>query len=73
MIIGEVVETLIYIKDSPTLSDREREAVIEACNLLDKLPRLAEAPSTSRERETDNAFSVIFGEKNNGNLPEISE
>lgn len=42
MIIGEVVETLIYIKDSPTLSDREREAVIEACNLLDKLPRLAE-------------------------------
>lgn len=43
MIIGEVVETLIYIKDSPTLSDREREAVIEACNLLDKLPRLAEA------------------------------
>lgn len=52
MIIGEVVETLIYIKDSPTLSDREREAVIEACNLLDKLPRLAEA--TEYEQEAGN-------------------
>nr|DAF88453.1 MAG TPA: hypothetical protein [Siphoviridae sp. ctdHi7] len=27
----------------------------------------------SRERKADNAFSVIFGEKKNGNLPEISE
>lgn len=52
MIIGEVVETLIYIKDSPTLSDREREALIEACNLLDKLPRLAEA--TKYEPEAEN-------------------
>lgn len=40
MKIGEIVETLIYIKDHNALYGQEYEAVVEACNLLDKLPRL---------------------------------
>ncbi len=43
MKIGEIVEILITLKDEqPPMSHRE-EALIEACNLLDKLPRMAEA------------------------------
>lgn len=44
MIIGEVVERLIGLKDShDDLENTECQAVIEACNLLDRLPRLEEA------------------------------
>lgn len=43
MKIGEIVERLIGIKDSHDLPSFEYEAVLEACNLLDKLPRLEEA------------------------------
>lgn len=43
MKIGEIVERLIGIKDSHDLLSFEYEAVLEACNLLDKLPRLEEA------------------------------
>lgn len=44
MIIGEIVEVLIGLKDSnDDLSSREYQAVIEACNVLDRLPRLEEA------------------------------
>lgn len=44
MIIGEIVEKLIGIKDDhDDLHSTEYEAIIEACNLLDKLPRLEEA------------------------------
>lgn len=44
MIIGEIVERLIGIKDSnEQLLSYEYEAILEACNLLDKLPRMEEA------------------------------
>lgn len=44
MKIGEIVERLINLKDSRNdLVSTEYEAIIEACNVLDKLPRLQEA------------------------------
>ena len=43
MIIGELVERLIRIKDDYSLLSYEQEAIEEACNLLDRLPRLEEA------------------------------
>ena len=43
MKIGEIVETLIRVKDRHHVLSREEEAIIEACNLLDRLPRLEEA------------------------------
>lgn len=43
MIIGELVERLISIRDSHDLWLHEQETIEEACNLLDKLPRLEEA------------------------------
>ena len=44
MIIGEITERLIGLKDGhDDLLATEYEAIIEACNLLDKLPRLEEA------------------------------
>lgn len=44
MIIGEIVERLISLKDShDDLLSTEYEAIVEACNLLDKLPRMKEA------------------------------
>ena len=43
MKIGEVVEILIDIKDRQRVLSREEEAIIEACNILEKLPRLEEA------------------------------
>ena len=49
MIIGELVEILINIKDSQDVLSREEEALIEACNLLSRLPRLAEASSYQPE------------------------
>ncbi|MFV0241454.1 MAG: hypothetical protein ACK5H4_15625 [Lacrimispora sphenoides] len=46
MIIGEIVERLIGIKDEHNdLFSGEYQAIIEACNLLAKLPRLEEATS----------------------------
>ena len=38
MKIGEIVEILIRVKDDYGYSDFRKEAVEEACNLLDKLP-----------------------------------
>ncbi len=43
MKIGEIVEILIRVKDDYGYLDYRREAVEEACNLLDKLPRMEEA------------------------------
>ena len=43
MKIGEVVEILIRVKDDYGYFDYRRKAVAEACNLLDKLPRMEEA------------------------------
>lgn len=42
MKIGEVLEILITIKNDLPLLSREEQAVIEACNLLEKLPRFEE-------------------------------
>lgn len=41
--IGEIVEILIRVKDDYGHLDYRRQAVEEACNLLDKLPRMEEA------------------------------
>lgn len=43
MRIGEIVEILIRTKDNYTFEDVRKEAVEEACNLLDKLPAQEEA------------------------------
>lgn len=43
MKIGEIVEILIRVKDDYGYGDFRKEAVEEACNLLDKLPRMEEA------------------------------
>lgn len=43
MKIGEIVEILIRVKDDYGYSDFRKEAVEEACNLLDKLPAQEEA------------------------------
>ena len=43
MLIGEVVEILIGIKDRQKVLSREEEALVAACNLLDTLPRTEEA------------------------------
>lgn len=43
MIIGEIVEILIREKDNYSFGDYRKEALEEACNLLDKLPRMEEA------------------------------
>jgi len=38
MTVGEVVETLIALRDRVSLDWREDDAVCEACNILDELP-----------------------------------
>ncbi|MCD8150561.1 MAG: hypothetical protein LUE92_13595 [Clostridiales bacterium] len=43
MKIGEIVEILIVIKDQQHTRSIEEEALIEACNLLDRLPSGEEA------------------------------
>lgn len=43
MKIGEIVEILISIKDRQRILSREEAAIIEACNLLSRLPRSEEA------------------------------
>lgn len=46
MKIGEIVETLISVKKDYPFGDYRKKAVEEACNLLDRLPRMAEADSS---------------------------
>lgn len=43
MKIGEIVEVLICVKDAYQHGDYEKEAVEQACNLLDRLPSQEEA------------------------------
>ena len=43
MKIGEIVETLISIRDWYKLTETERDALADACNVLDRLPGFAEA------------------------------
>lgn len=43
MKIGEIVEILIRVKDDYSYTDYRKQAIEEACNLLDKLPRMEEA------------------------------
>ncbi len=43
MKIGEIVETLISVKDDYSFRDYRKEAIEEACNLLDRLPAEEEA------------------------------
>lgn len=43
MKIGEIVEILIREKDNYGFGDCRKEAMEEACNLLDKLPSQEEA------------------------------
>lgn len=43
MKIGEIVEILIRVKDDYSYADYRKQAIEEACNLLDKLPRMEEA------------------------------
>lgn len=50
MKIGEIVEILIQIRDnSKDITRMEDEALIEACNLLDELPRMEDG-TEYRER-----------------------
>lgn len=51
MKIGEIVEVLISIKDKQRPLSYEEQALIEACNLLDKLPRLQEAADYQPEQD----------------------
>ena len=51
MKIGEIVETLIRIKTRQQILSYEEEAIIEACNLLDRLPRTAEAENYKPEHK----------------------
>lgn len=45
MVIGALIEELIYIKNkySGEFSMSEEDTINETCNLLEKLPRLEEA------------------------------
>lgn len=43
MKIGEIVEVMIRLKDNYTFGDVRKEAIEEACNLLDRLPAQEEA------------------------------
>ena len=42
MKLGEIVETLICLRDRHRLMQSEDEAVCAACNILDKLPNMAD-------------------------------
>lgn len=42
MKIGEIVETLIMVKDEYSYMDYRKQAVVGVCNLTDKLPRMEE-------------------------------
>lgn len=43
MTIGDVVERLIIVKGDYAFEDFRNEAIEEACNLLSRLPRMADA------------------------------
>lgn len=43
MKIGEIVEVLIREKDNYVYGDYRKQAMDEACNLLDRLPGMEEA------------------------------
>lgn len=43
MKVGEIVETLIYLRDSHGLTAMEDDAVCSACNILDRMPAMMEA------------------------------
>ena len=43
MKISEIIEVIIKIKDVQEMQSKEERALIEACNLLDKLPQMEEA------------------------------
>lgn len=43
MKIGEIVEVLIGLRGNSPMLSEEEIALAEACNLLDKLPRMEEA------------------------------
>lgn len=43
MKIGEIVEILIRVKDDYDFFDYRKKGIEEACNLLEKLPRMEEA------------------------------
>lgn len=43
MKLGEIVETLIVVRDRNRLTRAEDEAVCAACNILDRLPNMMEA------------------------------
>ena len=51
MTIGELVEILILVHGRRDLSSREDEAVCEACNILDKLPRQMDVWNAKAELE----------------------
>ncbi len=40
MIIGEIIETLIRVHNSGSISKMDDDAVCSACNILSKLPRM---------------------------------
>ena len=43
MKIGEIVEKLIIVKGDYAFEDFRNEAIEEACNVLSRLPRMADA------------------------------
>lgn len=43
MKIGEIVEILVRVKDNYGFGDYRKEAIEEACDLLDRLPAQEEA------------------------------
>lgn len=49
MTIGELVEILICLRDRYELQWNEDEAVCNACNILDQLPRMMDVCDTSLE------------------------
>lgn len=61
MKMGELVEILIRVHDGADLSPREDEAVCEACNILDKFPRLADVEMVKRELSEVDAFMQSCG------------
>lgn len=49
MIVGEVVEILIRLRDGHQLTMNEDNAVCYACNILDQLPSMVEADDILQE------------------------
>ncbi len=69
MIIGEIVEMLLIIRDTKGLTPLEDEAVIAACNLLSRLPRLQEAETITNvltEFSPIKNVNTVLSEDNRG-------